>query len=145
MKKNIKFELNGNKYSVDVERQGDVLVLNNEGKEVKVTLLEGEKQKARPRPQAPAAASGPAPAAAPAPSPAPAAAGSGDVVAPMTGTIKEVKVAKGDQVKADQLVVLMEAMKMDIEVFAHSAGTVQEIFLAPGSSVTENQPIIKLA
>ncbi len=63
----------------------------------------------------------------------------------MTGTIKEVKVAKGDSVSADQLVVIMEAMKMDIEVFSHISGTVSEIYLAPGSSVKENQPIIKLA
>ena len=63
----------------------------------------------------------------------------------MTGTIKEVKVAKGSSVEANQLVVIMEAMKMDIEVFAHTAGTVQEVYLAPGSSVKENQPIIKLA
>ena len=142
MKKNIKFELDGKKYSVDVEREGDSLIIENEGKKVEVKLLEGEKKAPRPKPKA-------AVAAAPAPSSAPAvaapAAGSGDVVAPMTGTIKEVKVAKGDSVSADQLVVIMEAMKMDIEVFSHISGTVSEIYLAPGSSVKENQPIIKLA
>lgn len=142
MKKNIKFELDGKKYSVDVEREGDSLIIEKEGKKVEVKLLEGEKKAPRPKPKA-------AVAAAPAPSSAPAvaapAAGSGDVVAPMTGTIKEVKVAKGDSVSVDQLVVIMEAMKMDIEVFSHISGTVSEIYLAPGSSVKENQPIIKLA
>ena len=146
MKKNIKFELAGKKYSVDVERQGDSLVIENEGKTVTVNLLEGEKKAAKPRPApssaSQAAPSYTAPAAASANSAGPA--GAGDVVAPMTGTIKEIKVAKGDRVNADQLVLIMEAMKMDIEVFSHISGTVTDIYLAPGSSVKENQPVVKL-
>jgi glutaconyl-CoA decarboxylase len=145
MKKNIKFELAGKKYSVDVEREGDSLIIENEGKSVTVNLLEGEKKAARPKPRpvsAPAVSAAPAPAAAPA---AAVSAGAGDIVAPMTGTIKEIKVSKGDKVNADQLVVIMEAMKMDIEVFSHISGTVSEIYLAPGSSVKENQPVVKLA
>ncbi len=142
MKKNIKFELAGKKYSVDVERQGDSLTIENEGKTVTVNLLEGERKAPKPRPQAAPAAPSAAPVAAP--SAAPAAAGSGDIVAPMTGTIKEIKVSKGDKVSENQLVVIMEAMKMDIEVFSHLSGTVAEVYLAPGSSVKENQPVIKL-
>jgi biotin carboxyl carrier protein len=142
MKKKINFEFQGTKYNVEVERQGDNLVISKEGKDYTVTLLEGEKKALRPKPQAaaPVAAAPAAPAAA-----APVSAGAGDLVAPMTGTIKEVKVAKGEAVAVNQLVVIMEAMKMDIEVFAHSAGTVQEVYLAPGSNVKENQPIVKLA
>ena len=137
MKKKINFEFQGTKYNVEVERQGDNLVISKDGKDFTVTLLEGERKALRPKPAAVSAA---APAAA-APAAAPVAtAGAGDLVAPMTGTIKEVKVAQGAAVEADQLVVIMEAMKMDIEVFAHTAGTVAEIYLAPGSSVKENQP-----
>ena len=147
MKKNIKFELAGKKYSVDVERQGDSLVIENEGKTVTVNLLEGERKAAKPRP-APASPAQSAPAyTAPAASSSGSSAGpagAGDVVAPMTGTIKEIKVAKGDKVSADQLVLIMEAMKMDIEVFSHISGTVTDIYLAPGSSVKENQPVVKL-
>jgi glutaconyl-CoA/methylmalonyl-CoA decarboxylase subunit gamma len=140
MKKKINFEFQGTKYKVEVERQGDNLVISKEGKDYTVTLLEGEKKALRPKPQAAVAV---APAAAPAAvTPT---AGAGDVVAPMTGTVKEVKVAKGDAVAVNQLVVIMEAMKMDIEIFAESAGTVAEVYLAPGSSVKENQPIVKLA
>ena len=143
MKKKINFEFQGTKYNVEVEREGDNLVITRDGKNYTVTLLEGEKKALRPKAAAPATAPSAAPAAAPS---APAAtAGAGDLVAPMTGTIKEIKVNKGASVEADQLVVIMEAMKMDIEVFAHTAGTVQEIYLAPGSSVKENQPILKLA
>ena len=139
MKKNIKFELAGKKYSVDVERQGDVLTIENEGKTVTVNLLEGERKIPKPRPQAAQAASQ-TPVSPPVP-----AAGTGDIVAPMTGTIKDIKVSKGDTVNENQLVVIMEAMKMDLEVFSPKSGTVVEIYLTPGSSVKENQPIIKLA
>ena len=145
MKKKINFEFQGTKYNVEVEREGDNLIITKEGRNYTVTLLEGEKKALRPKPAAAPAAASPA-AVSPAASPsAPASGGAGDLVAPMTGTVKEIKVAKGASVEADQLVVIMEAMKMDIEVFAHTAGTVQEIYLAPGSSVRENQPILKLA
>ena len=144
MKKNIKFELAGKKYSVDVERQGDSLTIENEGKTITVNLLEGERKAPKPRPQV-AAAAAPAAPSAPAPSAVTPTAGSGDVVAPMTGTIKEIKVSKGDKVSESQLVVIMEAMKMDIEVFSPISGTVVEVYLGPGSSVKENQPVVKLA
>ena len=144
MKKKINFEFQGTKYNVEVERQGDSLVITKEGKDYTVTLLEGEKKALRPKSAAPAPQTS-APAALQSQSAAPVAAGSGDLVAPMTGTVKEIKVEKGDQVQADQLVVIMEAMKMDIEIFAHTAGTVSEVYLAPGSNVKENQPILKLA
>lgn len=143
MKKEINFEFEGNKYKIDVERNGDDLVITKEGKNYNVKILGGAKKAVRPRPAAvpAAAAAAPAPAAAPSFS----AAGAGDVMAPMTGTLKDIKVKKGDQVKANQLVVIMEAMKMDLEVFAPCDGTVQEIYLASGASVKENQPILKLA
>ena len=142
MKKKINFEFQGTKYNVEVEREGDNLVITRDGKNYTVTLLEGEKKALRPKAAAVPAA---APSAAPVAAPAAPSAGAGDLVAPMTGTVKEIKVDKGSAVEANQLVVIMEAMKMDIEVFAHTAGTVQEIYLAPGSSVKENQPILKLA
>ena len=140
MKKKINFELEGTKYNVEVEREGDNLVITRDGRNYTVTLLEGEKKALRPKPKAASPS-----VAAPAPAPASPTAGAGDLVAPMTGTIKEIKVDKGASVEVNQLVVIMEAMKMDIEIFAHSAGTVQEIYLASGSSVKENQPILKLA
>ena len=74
---------------------------------------------AAPVPAAPAA---PAPAApAPAPAPAPAAAPAGpvegtEVKAPMPGTIMEVKVAQGDSVEKAQVVVVLEAMKMENDI-----------------------------
>ena len=144
MKKNIKFEIDGKKYSVDVERDGDVLTVEKEGETILVNLLEGERRVAKPKPQAaPAAAVAAAPAA-PSAAAAPVTAGAGDIVAPMTGIIKQIKVSKGEKVNASQLVIVMEAMKMDIEILSKSAGTVAEIYHVPGNNVKENEVIIKL-
>ena len=129
MKKEINFEFDGNKYKVDVESDGENLVITKDGKTYNVKLIGGAAKK-------------PAPRKAPAPV---AAAGAKDVVAPMPGTIKDVKVKVGDAVKNGQLVCIMEAMKMDMEVFASADGTVAEVCLAGGSSVQKGQPIVKLA
>lgn len=61
----------------------------------------------------------------------------GAVTAPMTGKIVSVNVKKGDQVKANQVLCVIEAMKMENEICAPKAGTVQELNVAQGSSVSE--------
>lgn len=144
MKQTIKFLYKGKSYSVDVEREGSTLTLEREGKSYSVTMLEEKKaaRKATPKPAAAAPAPKPA-AAAPAPQPA-VTAEPGALPAPMTGTIKEMKVAKGDQLTSGQLVMVMEAMKMDIEVFADRAGVVKEIYVNPGDAVKEKQPLLQI-
>lgn len=80
---------------------------------------------AAPAPQA--AAPAPAPAAPAAPAPAPAAApagGAGDVVAPMPGTVLKVNVNNGDTVASGDVILILEAMKMENEIVAPCAGTV---------------------
>ena len=86
---------------------------------------------AAPAPQAAAPApapAAPAPQAAPAPAPAaPAAApagGAGDVVAPMPGTVLKVNVNNGDTVASGDVILILEAMKMENEIVAPCAGTV---------------------
>lgn len=61
----------------------------------------------------------------------------GGVTAPMTGKIVSVRVKKGDQVKANQVMCVVEAMKMENEICAPKAGAVQEVRVAQGSSVNE--------
>jgi len=63
----------------------------------------------------------------------------GAVTAPMTGKILSVMVKKGDQVKADQVLCILEAMKMENEITAPEAGTVQEVYVSEGSSVSEGE------
>lgn len=80
---------------------------------------------------APVAPVAPAPqAAAPAPAPAapaaaaPVAGGAGDVVAPMPGTVLKVNVNNGDTVASGDVILILEAMKMENEIVAPCAGTV---------------------
>lgn len=96
--------------------------------------------------QAPAAAPAPAaqaPAAAPAPK-ASGAQGSIKVTAPMPGTILKMNVKVGDTIKANDLVCILEAMKMENEIFAAEGGTVKSIEAAQGSSVNSGDVIITL-
>ena len=57
------------------------------------------------------------------------------VVAPMPGTILKVAVNVGDSVAEGQLLVVLEAMKMENEIFAPCAGKVAQILVSKGSSV----------
>jgi glutaconyl-CoA decarboxylase len=60
----------------------------------------------------------------------------------MTGKILSVKVKKGDQVKAGQVVCVIEAMKMENEIAAPKAGTVREVHVSAGSSVNEGEALV---
>ena len=77
-----------------------------------------------------------APKAAPAPVAAkPAEVGSGSVVAPMPGTILKVLKASGDTVKTGEVVLILEAMKMENEITAPVDGTIGSLNLTEGSTV----------
>lgn len=96
---------------------------------------------------APAAAPAvtPAPVAAPAPAPkASGAQGSIKVVAPMPGTILKLNVKVGDTLKANDLVCILEAMKMENEIFTAEGGVVKSIEAAQGASVNAGDVIITL-
>jgi biotin carboxyl carrier protein len=73
--------------------------------------------------------------AAPAPAAKPAAASTGAVIAPMPGTILKVLKASGDAVKAGDVVLILEAMKMENEITAPSDGVIGSLSLAQGSTV----------
>lgn len=110
---------------------------------------------AAPAPAASAAHAATAPKAAPAPAPkaAPAAApaatsngtpGSIKVTAPMPGTILKLNVKVGDTLKANDLVCILEAMKMENEIFTSEGGVVKSIESAQGASVNAGDVIITL-
>ena len=80
-----------------------------------------------------APAATPAPVAAPAPAAAPA--GGETVTSPMPGTILEVKVAQGQAVKKGDVLLILEAMKMENEIMAPCDGTIASVNTTKGSSV----------
>ncbi len=63
----------------------------------------------------------------------------------VTGTVWKVEVKAGDAVEADQTLVVMESMKMEIPVVAPRAGTVRRVLVAEGEAVAEGQDVVVLA
>ncbi len=97
---------------------------------------------AAPVAAAPAAAPAPAPAAAPAAS---VQAGTTPVNSPMPGTILDVKVTVGQAVKEGDLVVILEAMKMENEIYAPCAGTVAQVLTSKGATVDTGAPLVTIS
>jgi len=70
---------------------------------------------------------------------------SGDAVtAPMQGTVVKVAVTDGQRVEAGELVVVLEAMKMENPVTAHKAGTVKGLAAEPGTAVTQGAVLCEI-
>lgn len=105
----------------------------------------GEVASAAPAVSAAPAAAPAAPAPAPKPTAAPAAAqGSIKVTAPMPGTILRLNVKVGDVIEANALVCVLEAMKMENEIFAAEGGTVKSVNVSQGDSVGAGDVIVTL-
>ena len=95
----------------------------------------------------PAAAPVAAPVAAPAPVPAPAAAApvAGEAVtAPMPGNILKVNVTAGQAVKEGDVLVVLEAMKMENEILAPKACTVKQVLVSKGATVDTGATLVVL-
>lgn len=98
-------------------------------------------------------ASAPAPKAAPAPAPkkaapakkqAPIISGGETVTSPMPGTVMDVKIKQGDVVKKDDVLFILEAMKMQNEIRASKGGTVAQIVATKGTSVNTGDTLAVL-
>ena len=136
--------LNGKQYEVELERMDDYAPIPRYGEAPAAPAAPITAPAAAPAPVAPA----PAPAApAPAPAPAPAAApssGSTTIEAPMPGKILNVKVAAGQAVKFGEVVIIMEAMKMETEIVAPADGTVSQILVKAGDAVDTGAALVAL-
>ena len=67
-----------------------------------------------------------------------------NIVAPMPGTIAEILVSVGDQVSADEELIILEAMKMENPILATASGKVAEIKVNEKDKVDTNQVLIVL-
>lgn len=129
-----KVTLNGRTYEVEVEA----------GKAMLLDEYEAIVPTAAPV-AVPAAA--PAPVAAPAAAPAPAAAApvAGEAVtAPMPGNILKVNVTAGQAVKEGDVLVVLEAMKMENEILAPKACTVKQVLVSKGATVDTGATLVVL-
>lgn len=116
------------------------ITVNGKAYDVAVEEVGGSAPAAAPVP-APAAAPAPAPAAAPAPAP-----GNGTPVkAPMPGNILDVKVSVGDSVTVGQVLVVLEAMKMENDIVANAAGKITSITVKKGDTVNSDDVIATIA
>ena len=91
-----------------------------------------------------AAGAAPVAAAAPAAPAAPKAAGAVAVKAPMPGNILDVKVKAGASVKAGDVLVILEAMKMENEIVAPQDGTVASINVNKGDTVNSGDVLVSM-
>lgn len=131
-----KVTLNSRTYEVEVE----------EGK----AMLVDEYEAYAPAAPAPVAAApvAAAPAAAPAAPAAPAGAAlaAGEVVkSPMPGNILKINVAQGQKVNEGDVLIVLEAMKMENEIVATKSGTVAQIVTAKGAVVETGAPLVVIA
>ena len=115
-------ELNGKKYTIDVERSEAVAL---------PTIATPKPVAAAPVAAAPAAPK--------------AAAGANAIVAPLPGSVVSVSVKAGDAVKAGQQLAVIEAMKMENEILAPADGTVKAVHCSAGQAVQQGDALIELA
>ncbi len=128
-----KITLNGKTYEVVVEKGEAILAAEYEAAAPAAPVA------AAPVAAAPVAA---APVAA---APAAVAVTGEPVNAPLPGTVVGVKVAAGEAVKKGQILVIIEAMKMENEVVAPRDGTVAQVITSKGASVNSGDPLVSLA
>lgn len=71
-------------------------------------------------------------------------AASGDVVAPMPGKVLDIKVSAGDEVKAGDVLLILEAMKMENDMTAPTDGIVKEVAVSEGQNVEADEILVKM-
>ena len=127
MKKFLKVTVNGNAYDVvveDVKEGGSITPASEVVEPVKPTVIKEEVK---------------------AEIPAPSKEGNIKVPAPMPGNIWKIKTSVGAKVEKHEVLLILEAMKMENEIVAPEAGTVTAILVKEGDSVEPGKIMVELA
>ncbi len=121
--KKFNITVNGNQYEVEVEEIKDSTVSNSKV----VQAPKATTQTAAPKTEVKKAV---------------VTAGEGSVKAPMPGTINDVKVSEGQAVKAGEVLLILEAMKMENEIMSPADGVVKQIAVTKGTSVSSGDVLV---
>lgn len=143
------YKVQGVDYEVEIEEvEGNIAKVNVNGIPFEIEMqrpINAAKHPTIVKPKV-AAPVQPAPSAALAPKPQAAAApASGNALkAPLPGTITSVNVKVGDTVNVGDVVIILEAMKMQNNIEAETAGTITAINVTPGDSVMEGSVLLTI-
>ena len=119
-----------------------VVTLNGKNYEVEVTEQEAVLLNVSDAAAAPAPVAAPVAAPAPAAAPAPVAGNGTKVPSPMPGTILSVNVSVGQAVKSGEVLLVLEAMKMENDIVAPCDGTVKQLLVSKGSTVNTDDVLV---
>ena len=141
MKKEYKYTINGNQYEVAIgDIEGTIATVTVNGEEYKVEWEpEAEPEKKKPVLGKPVAAES---------TTSEESASSANVntnnavKAPLPGVITSIEVAVGDEVKAGETLLVLEAMKMANNIESEKDGKIAAILVKPGQSVMEDDPLV---
>jgi glutaconyl-CoA/methylmalonyl-CoA decarboxylase subunit gamma len=122
--KSYKITVNGQSYDVTVEELGAASQAKAPARAAPSPQVAAPSQGAAASPATPAAPTG-----------APAGAGAAQVKAPIPGTLRSFKVKVGQSVKAGEVILILEAMKMENEIVAPVGGVVTSLAVGEGASV----------
>ena len=133
-------KVNANEYNV--EMKGNKAIVN--GVEYSISVKEGLSVKPARKPDQPAAVKTPVAKSSPVPAAAPVPGGKKSIDAPLPGILLKILKNVGDRVEEDEVIMIVESMKMETEINAPSSGTISELPLKEGSQIVAGDTLVVL-
>ena len=123
-----KIVVDGNEFEVEIEKNGDYWEVTVEGKKFSVEASQSSNPSPRKRKVVPRSSSS----------------GSGAVSSAIPGKIVSILVSIGDKVKVGDVLLVLEAMKMQNEIKSSIDGTVERIDCSPGEMIEANVQLVEI-
>jgi len=118
--------IDGRSYEVDVRSRDDKLLIEIDGETYTVTAMDEKKKALMGISQSRKPA------------------GRAVICAPMPGRVVKLLKQKGEQIRRDEGILIIEAMKMENELRAESEGVIKELFVNPGDTVEAGQKLVEI-